>query len=389
MTQHPSLNAPFVRPEPIRAVANLDPYVPCWCRSGKKYKFCHFRRERKDPINIYDVEKEMLQQFSQGYCSYPRLDGDECSPGISKAHTIQRKGGLAAIAEAGHVLSVKPSMQMMIEHEGVPHPRRVGVRQASVFPGFCSKHDAATFLPIEGKNVDFDKPSALLFAYRSIAYARFAKQAELKSIEIWRKMDRGQPLRKQEFIQDYLHVYEEGIKIGMRDVDVWKCNYDTRILSGDLDRFYFHAVRFDLTLPIVGCGAFHPEFDLRGNALQQLARPDFEFEHLALSVTAYAEQTVAFFGWIGEPSGPAGTFVESFEELSQDRKADALVRIAFEQMDNIYLQQSWWEALPKSDQSRLLLHIPSGTSGAPRTFDCLVDHGTAYANANVIETASS
>lgn len=367
MTQHPSLRAQFVGPEPIQAVAHMDPYVSCWCRSGKKYKFCHYRREQQAPINIYESEQEMLRVFTQGYCSYPKSPDDECTPGISNAHTVQRRGGLSAIAEAGHVLTVKPSMHGMIEHEGTPPPRRIGVSQASVFPGFCNKHDTAAFRRIEGKEVTFDKLTALLFAYRAVAYERFAKEALLKTIAILREMDRGQPLWKQTLIQQHVHALGWGTNIGMHDVEVWKADYDSRILSGVPDGFSFYAVRFDRVLPIVGCGAFHPEFDLLGNALQRLGRRPFEFEHLALNITAYGHQTVVFFGWFGEPGGPAATFVKSFEALSRDRMADAIVRIAFEQMENIYLRPSWWEALPSSDQAALLQHVLSGNSVAPRS----------------------
>jgi hypothetical protein len=179
MAQHPSLNAQFLAPDPIRAVAEMNPYVPCWCRSGKKYKFCHYQRERQPPINIYEVEEEMRQEFNRGYCSYPKSAGDECSPGISNAHTIQRRGGLGTIGEAGHVLSVKFSMDR-------PPPQRIGLGRASVFPGFCNKHDTAAFQRIEGENVTFEKTTALLFAYRAIAYERFAKHWQRKTIAIQR-----------------------------------------------------------------------------------------------------------------------------------------------------------------------------------------------------------
>ena len=116
--------------------------------------------------------------------------------------------------------------------------------------------------------------------------------------------------------------------------------------------------------------------------MQQLGRPTFEFELLTLNI---GEQTVAFFGWIGKPFGPAVTFVKSFEALSQNRIANALVRIAFEHIDNIYIRQSWWEALSNNDQAELMQHMRSGGISVGRRSDCLVDHGTAYASAKVIE----
>ncbi|WP_234840089.1 SEC-C metal-binding domain-containing protein [Sinorhizobium meliloti] len=34
----------------------MAPYEQCWCRSGKKYKCCHFRRDRQKPVNIFAVD---------------------------------------------------------------------------------------------------------------------------------------------------------------------------------------------------------------------------------------------------------------------------------------------------------------------------------------------
>src|SRR5690606_8652380 len=137
---HPSLNAPKIRPDPIRPLETMGPYEPCWCRSGKKYKWCHFRREQQKPVNIFEIEAGMIAELRDGYCSHPDPSTDPCSATIAKAHTVQKRGGLAAVGGAGHLLTVKPSRKEMIETDGNPQPRKVGVNNASVFPGFCGKH---------------------------------------------------------------------------------------------------------------------------------------------------------------------------------------------------------------------------------------------------------
>jgi len=365
----------------------MDAYMLCWCRSGKKFKFCHYRRHQQKPINIFEDEQKMLAKFREGYCSHPEA-GIVCGPKVTDAHTIQRRGGLASVAEVGHVLTVKPSMQAIIDHKGAPPPRRIGVGRASVFPGFCNAHDSATFKPIEGKDVELDMSAAFLFAYRTITYERFTKAAALKAVEIEREMDRGMPLQIQGLIQQHLHDYACGLELGMRDVEDWKAAYDMRLLSGDRDGFSYYALRLDRVLPLVGCGAFHPEYDFTGNALQRLGQPSFAFEHVSLSITAFAGRTVVFFSWLGDDTGPAGKFVMSFRALPDDRKADALIRLAFEEIENIYLSPSWWEALPSADQTALLRAVRSGTPLLPREPNCLVDCRTAYAVAEVLETSA-
>jgi hypothetical protein len=387
MPHHPSVTAAFLPPEQLSPVASMDAYALCWCRSGRKFKFCHYRRDRKKPVNIFEKEQEMLVEFRQGYCSHPEA-GTACSPKITDAHTVQRRGGLAAIAEDGHVLTIKPSMQALIEHEGTPPPRRIGIGRASVFPGFCNVHDSVTFKPIEGKDIALDKPAALLFAYRTIAYERFTKAAALKTIDVQRELDFGQSFWKQALIQKSIHAYARGLETGMRDVEAWKAAYDTQLFSSDMEGFSFYAIRFDRLLPLVGCGAFHPEYDFLGGALQRLARRPFAFEHLSLSITAFAERTVAIFGWLGEHDGPAGKFVATFQALPDDRKADALVRLAFEQLENIYMTPGWWYALGPDDKAALLCAVRSGTPLAERKANCLIDRGSTYVDAKVVETSA-
>jgi hypothetical protein len=278
-------------------------------------------------------------------------------------------------------------MRELIDHEGTPPPRRIGVGRASIFPGFCNAHDSATFKAIEGQDVALESPVAFLFAYRTIAYERFTKAAAVRSAEIQRHMDRGQPFWKQALIQKSLHTYIRGLEIGMADVQAWKGEYDLRLLSGDRQGFSYYGVRFDKVLPVVGCGAFHPEYDFTGTALQVLARRPFTFEHLSVSITAFAGRTVLLFGWLGDHEGPAGKLVASFCAIPNSRKADALIRLAFEQLENIFIRPSWWEGLSTEDQTSLLRAVQSGTPLLGRDANCLVDRGSSYAAAEVVETS--
>ncbi len=117
---HASLNAEMLQFEPVVAPPYMEPYVLCWCNSGKKYKFCHYRRESQNRPNIFDLEKEVTKKFREGYCSLKGVDEAPCSPGVSLAHTVQRNGGLAAIAENQHVLSVKPAIIYLAEQPRHP-----------------------------------------------------------------------------------------------------------------------------------------------------------------------------------------------------------------------------------------------------------------------------
>jgi hypothetical protein len=357
---------------------------PCWCGSGVKWKNCHRNREDKPPINIFEQAEAMRRRFAQGYCLHPASGPTACSTSIIGAHTVQRRGGLALIQEQGHVLSTKPTLEDMIKHDGQPPLRRVGINNASTFPGFCNKHDTELFKPIEASQLKLDRSSALLFAFRAIAYERFTKLAAIENLKLQRQMDRGQPFWKQATIQQNIHVFEAGSLRGLHDVDNWKSEYDKCLLSNSADDFRFYSVTFDRVLPLVACTAFHSEFGFDGTALQRISRGPGPFEHVTFNLTGFDNRTVAVFGWIGEGDGPAAKFVKSFKLVPPERKADALLRMSFEHSENVFVRQSWWEALPTSLKAAYLRRMLSGSTIVEREQDCLVDDGIPILTAAVL-----
>lgn len=368
MINHPSLVAPRLslthrRLSPCEKMGRNE---RCWCLSGKKFKHCHLIRETLEPVNVYEQEQRMFAEFRDGYCSLP--GPDPCSSLIVKAHTIQRKGGLAAIAENNHVLTVKPLMKEMMLSSGKPQPRKIGLNSASVFPGFCSKHDSETFKPIEGKSLNLDSQSAFLFSYRAIAYERFSKEAEGRINAMMREFsDRGQPFWKQAAIQSFLYDVSIGVELGKRDMTRTKDGFDNLILASSYEGFHFCAIRFDQTLPVVACCAFHPEFDLNGARLQRLGQEKVELDVVTLTVTAFDGNTVAVFGWIGPDNGPARSLANSLVALDNVRIADALVRLLFIHSDNVFLKPSWWNGLPDEKKAALNNMTRSGTTMRERT----------------------
>ena len=345
----------------------MEPYVPCWCLSGKKFKFCHFRRDEQEKVNFFELEARMNAELRKGYCSVAGRTIDPCSGRIARAHTVQRRGGLGLIADDQHVLTVKPIMKEMIEAEGKPEPRRIGVGQASVFPGFCGHHDTVLFKPIEGRQLAIDVDMAFLFAYRAIAYESFAKEAQRRIMELQRETDRGQPFSKQVVIQQLAHLQLAGIQIGMRDGELWKAEFDARLTSGDRSGFHFVAVRFDALLPLVAACAFHVEYDMAGNPLQRLGRDGGLLEHISVNVTAYEGETVAVFGWVGAADGPAARLAQSFIDLPDERKADGLLCLMLVQSDNIFMGPLWWDGLDADMKAEFIELIQAGLPSVSRT----------------------
>lgn len=330
-------------------------------------------------------------EMARGYCLHPQASETTCSTKIIRAHTVQRKGGLAAVAENGHVISLKSGFRNIVKNEGNIVPALTGVGDASTFMGFCGWHDEQLFAPIEKSSIDLREQAAFLLSFRAVCYEKFQKDAAYRSIEIQREGDKGDPFEVQIAKQNYLHYMREGIKRGMRDLERWKKRYDEAFISGNYNLFSYYGVRFSSDLPLVACGALHPDFDINGNRLQIITRGESEFDHLCLNLTVVNGKSVAVFGWTGEHGGAAETFVRSFRALPKSEMANVAFHIASEYFENTYFRPSWWDAQTDSAREHLIRRFRTGLGwGHPeRTPDSLSRLEYSFSTASVELESSS
>ena len=63
-------------------------------------------------------------------------------------------------------------------------------------------------------------------------------------------------------------------------------------LEERFEEYRFVGVTYSSILPVVGCGAFHPEFDFAGNALQKISTGTATHEHVDLNLTVLNDRSV-------------------------------------------------------------------------------------------------
>jgi hypothetical protein len=74
--------------------------------------------------------------FSQKKCCARDVGLGDCDGGVIKAHTVSRGPNLAKIATNGHVLQYSASIPDMNKNGGKLSVKRIGIKDASVFPWF-------------------------------------------------------------------------------------------------------------------------------------------------------------------------------------------------------------------------------------------------------------
>ena len=235
--RHKSLSgAPMVLPDEIRA-RKLGRNEKCWCGSDKKYKHCHWERHSKPKVRMSEMGQKLERLETNLGCLHPDATSQTCSGRVILSHTVQKSGGLRAIAEENHVVTARSGFFHNLQYKGRPPLRRVGIGKANTFPGFCSAHDSATFQKIETNPFILDEEWVFLHGYRAVCYEHFAKIRHKLSVEIMREADAGRSLAQQEEIQNFVRLSKAGIDIAIAEGARRKHVYDQSLLSHNFSEY--------------------------------------------------------------------------------------------------------------------------------------------------------
>ena len=95
---------------------------------------------------------------------------NNCSDQIINAHTLTKSLSLNEIAKNGHVYGFKNrDIFDLARNEGFTSLKKLGVRTASTFKGFCSYHDDKLFSCLEKQNFELLEEQSAALLYRAEA----------------------------------------------------------------------------------------------------------------------------------------------------------------------------------------------------------------------------
>lgn len=314
----------------------------CWCGSKKKWKHCHYNRDQQKPINVFEAFAEYSENFKRGFCLFP-IANQSCNEKPIKSHTIQKNGGLYNIAENNHVLSCKHGLKNVVEKR-VWEPKETGISKASIFYGFCQKHDHELFLPIESGYSKIGIYEAFLFSYRAVCLEYMQKYNAVNFYEYGRDMDKGKNYSAQCYIQTMMHASHVGNMKGLEDAMKWKEIYDKSYLEKNFSSFKGYSIVFDGVLPIVACGGFFPEMDFSGNVLQSLGTNKFA-DLITFTITSFQNKSILTIGGLIEDGSAAHSFLNQVKDIDPNSIGNISIKIAAEYIENIFLRKSWWDNL--------------------------------------------
>ena len=358
----------------------------CWCGSGKKYKKCHLDRESQTPQRKQKLLRRFRRVWQIGRCFHPNASRQECSPQIISAHTVRRNGDLSVIAKNGHVYGLVNQKSV----QGTFHaPSKIGVRQASTFRGFCSKHDNELFSPIEDKPFRATTEQVALLGYRSVCYEMFMKERSIDAMNtVIRDADKGQPLHHQRLLQSRINTMIEGSEKAIIEMAPFKTVYEEMIFSKNFSNLSYYVVSLAQAPEIMCSGATQATHDFLGRRIAAIERLDVLVSPISLSLIATDDGGAAVFTWPSDQRH-CHSIMTTFGDLSEKEQPHAIVRFVFEFFENTYYSPDWWDGLGEEKQSFLMERHqrevvgPDDGSFQLRPDDCLIDDRVRAVNWSV------
>jgi uncharacterized short protein YbdD (DUF466 family) len=327
----------------------------CDCGSGLKYKNCH-GKPNQEPIKLYELEKELKDSYTKKVCMSPKEFHKECTKKIIKAHTISKSSNLKKIAKDGHVYSFKQSIQELDKDNGIFPIEKIGVNNASVFNGFCSKHDKELFSDIEDKEIIFSDKQILLLAYRAISNELYLKYSSLNHNS---KLSKHKPKIPMEMIgiyDNYINFMKDGTKLAIRDLEYIKKYYDSSLINSDFEnQMNYYILILDKVPEIVNNAGWIPTIDFNNNDLSDLNKKDIKYNTLTVNTIVYKDKGAIVFAWHKELNCiDCVKFIQSLHNINNKNKGIAILKWLFECSENIFWSIEWWDNLDKSIKQILI-----------------------------------
>lgn len=294
---------------------------------------------------------DFRRRFSAKVCMAPHADH---AGGTVAAHTMSLQAVLRKISTEGHVYAP----QLMGRFSADEHPiqiRRLGLRDVSVFNGFCAKHDAALFSCLENQAFSFSREQLFMLAYRAAARECYLKRKQCESLP---ELDAIRDIHGIDTPLTYSEetlIHQAASLRGAEEAEAFKAKLDRHLLQRSWDRLVSHAILFEQRPTLAACFVFQPFHDMNGTQLQDYEDLQAEMSQLVVSVLPLEQGGAAIFSWLDSANSAPRRFFESV--LDTKDITSAVIHAALDNSENFAMAPDWYEHLPEATRSYLFSRI--------------------------------
>lgn len=317
----------------------------CWCDSGKLIIHCH-RMNKVDYGKFISAHKNKYQEKR---CYAPTSLKHECER-IIEAHTISKSKGLTQIASNGHVLSSLIGIDKLIKNDYIRYFIPLGIKQASVFNGFCRKHDRELFSCFENKKFTGNKEQCTALVYRSISREIYLLEKNIQKSYSEIPDNQYINMRYKTIILDaMLESHKKSLKI----IEKIKGTIEKGILTKKYNDLEHIVIETDIASKIALSSCILVDHDFNGESIERDSISYKSSNFLAVNTISEGSDNFIILSYL-KKSKLIKKFMSSFNNQKANNKTTFLINLFFSYSENIYLSPDWWDTLSVEQQIKLL-----------------------------------
>lgn len=332
----------------------------CPCGSGKKYKNCCLNKDFIDnDKQKFVMQYKNIRDLSKiKQCLYP---GCICSSKeVVNSHSIQNNKILNKISDNGKVF-----MCHFQVNNGFVLPGEFGRSVASVFTGFCKKHDKELFQDIEDKDFNFETKQIFLYLYRAMIYEYHKKLEAVKF---------GNVVREKYKVSEYDMSIFHDFHMATNDLEYEKVFFDKAILDNKFDILTTIVYRIPKFCNFAASGIEAPTKDFDGNIIQK--SKDKLWGHIYYSVFPENNSTYILIGWLKQYNKLFENIKNRLQNLSNQEIMNYMNNTLLMVSENIAMKPSAYANLTKKQQKEIISNI-MGFSGLKELLGMIPDRFSA------------
>lgn len=301
----------------------VDPYEPCLCGSGEKYKFCCYLRPNKtyhNPNESYvTIEKNKQKPI---FCLHKDC---KCSSKIIKSHSIQNSKILSKLSVNNHVYTASYDSN---ETCGVGIKLR-GKNEATTSNCFCSYHDTEIFKDIELKNYEYTEKQNFLYAYRAFSKAYYDKLSKRAS-DIYMFQNSNQICLSQKWIIDNMR----GTIIDLKEYESLKTIFNNTVDNETYDVIETITATLDYEVSFATSYVNPVAYDFHKHQINDPWDMNTPRKNIFVNIFPEAGKTYILISWLKQDSPHFQEYKKQFAILQQHKE------LFFNAMNNMVACQS-------------------------------------------------
>jgi hypothetical protein len=301
----------------------------------------------RNPRAAAESLERFRKRFSAKVCMAPHASHEGS---IVAAHTLSVEAMLRKISVDSYVYAASQTKRIAGDTFPIEIQRR-GLRDVSVFNGFCQKHDQELFSCLENKPFHFARKQTFMLAYRATARECYLKRKQCESFPTTEEFAAIHGIdEKLEFSDAAIHFQDSALR-GAREVEALKATLDRYLMQDAWDRLSTRAIVFPETPSVIATVTFQPFFDMNGTQLQDFENLEAEMSHVCMSVIPLEAGGAAIFSWLDSPNNAPERFFKSV--VDGGNLTSSVIHAVFDNTENFALNPTWYEQLTQDKKDYL------------------------------------